>query len=53
MDWENWVGEGMQKGIGRGSGPGVMRDRREGQRARRMNENLYLVMMRIGGRGHL
>ena len=38
---ENWVGEGRE-GNGEAAS-GVGRDRREGQRARRMNGNLYLV----------
>ena len=40
MEGENWVGEGVVR-MGRCSGSGVGRVRRESQRARRMNENWH------------
>ena len=46
MGW-NWVGERMGKVMER-SGSGVGRNRREGQRTRRMNGNLKLLG--VGGR---
>ena len=50
MEGGNWVGEGLERGMGV-SGSGVWMDRRDGQMSMRITENLRLMV--VGRWSHL